>query len=152
MYDDDYDDYDEDELIPLDLPPTEQTVSYLISQFFIEHDRKEKQVNKDVFRALEKIYDKHGDDYASIATLNFVCRKMGWDLEILMEKFEVEDYLMNRYDLFDEQIWSKVLGTTAMSNYRREIFALSQTYLARAVQEVLEKEQPDTSLKVDPLL
>mgnify|MGYP000621772483 CR=1 FL=1 len=40
MYD--YEDEDDDELFPLDLPETEQTVSYLVSQFFIEADRKEK--------------------------------------------------------------------------------------------------------------
>ena len=151
MYDDD--DYDDDdELFPIDLPPTEQTVSYLVSQFFIEQDRKEKAVNKDVARALEKVYEKHGTDVTSISLMNYIGKKMGWDLEILMEKYEVEDYLMNRYDMFDDKIWSKVLGTAAMSDYRREVFKLSQTYLSRAVQEVLEKEQPGTSVAGDPLL
>jgi hypothetical protein len=157
MYDDDdYDDYDEyddeGELYPIVLPQTEPTVSFLISQFFMEADRKEKQVSQDVVRALSRIYDKHGDDYSSVAIMNYVGRRMGWDMEILMEKYEVEDHLMNTYHLFDDEIWLKVLGTNAMSDLRREVFSLSQTYLARAVREVLEREQRSISPMGDPLL
>lgn len=151
MYDYENED-DDDELFPLDLPETEQTVSYLVSQFFIEADRREKRVNKEVARLLDRLYEKHGEDEASISLMNYISNKMGWDIEILMEKYEVEDYLMNSHHIFDENIWRKVLGTSAMSDYRREVFTLSQTYLTRAVREVLEKEQPNTSPKVDPLL
>jgi hypothetical protein len=150
MYD--YENEDDDELFPLDLPDTEQTVSYLVSQFFIEADRREKRVNKEVSRLLDKLYEKHGEDEVSISLMNYISTKMGWDIEILMEKHEVEDYLLGSHNIFDENIWRKVLGTSAMSDYRREVFALSQTYLTRAVREVLEREQPNTSPKVDPLL
>lgn len=143
---------DDDELFPLDLPDTEKTVSYLVSQFFIEADRKEKRVNKEVSRLLDKLYEKHGEDQASISLMNYIGGKMGWDIEILMEKNEVEDYLMGAHNIFDENIWRKVLGTAAMSDYRREVFALSQTYLTRAVREVLEREQSGTSPMGDPLL
>ena len=146
------DEDDDDELFPLDLPDTEQTVSYLVSQFFIEADRKEKRVNKEVSRLLDKLYEKHGEDQASISLMNYIGAKMGWDIEILMEKNEVEDYLMGAHNIFDENIWRKVLGTAAMSDYRREVFALSQTYLTRAVREVLEREQSGTSPTGDPLL
>jgi len=150
MYD--YENEDDDELFPLDLPDTEQTVSYLVSQFFIEADRREKRVNKEVSRLLDKLYEKHGEDEVSISLMNYIGTKMGWDIEILMEKYEVEDYLLGSHNIFDENIWRKVLGTSAMSDYRREVFALSQTYLTRAVREVLAREQPSTSPKVDPLL
>ena len=151
MYDYENED-DDDELFPIDLPDTEKTVSYLISQFFIEADRKEKRVNKEVSRLLDRLYEKHGEDQASISLMNYIGAKMGWDIEILMEKFEVEDYLMNAHNIFDENIWRKVLGTSAMSDFRREVFSLSQTYLTRAVREVLAKEQPNTSPAGDPLL
>jgi hypothetical protein len=153
MYNYEDDDYDDDgELYPIDLPKTEPTVSFLISQFFMEADRKEKQVSRDTVRALTRIYDKYGDDYSSVAIMNYVGRRMGWDMEILMEKYEVEDHLMNTYHLFDDDIWLKVLGTSAMSDLRREVFSLSQTYLTRAVREVLEKEQRSISPMGDPLL
>lgn len=151
MYDD-FDDDEEEELVPIDLPLPEETFTYLISQFFIEADRKEKRVNRDVIRALDKVFDKHRDDYSAVAVMGYISRRKGWDMEILLEKHEVEDYLMRAHDLFDDDIWLKVLGTNAMSDLRKEVFALSQTYLIRAVQEVLGRERPNTSPVGDPLL
>lgn len=151
MYDD-FDDDEEEELVPIDLPLPEETFTYLVSQFFIEADRKEKRVNRDVTKALDKVFDKHGDDYSAVAVMGYISRRKGWDMEILLEKHEVEDYLMRAHDLFDDDIFVKVLGTKAMSDLRREVFALSQTYLARGVQEVLGKERPNTSPVGDPLL
>lgn len=151
MYDD-FDDGDNDELIPIDLPLPEQQFTFLISQFFIEADRKEKRVNRDVAKALDKVFDRHGEDYSAVSVMGYISRRKGWDMEILLEKHEVEDYLMRAHDLFDDDIWQKVLGTNAMSDLRREVFALSQTYLIRAVQEVLGKERPSTSPVGDPLL
>lgn len=151
MYDD-FDDDEEEELLPVDLPTPEETFTYLVSQFFIEADRKEKRVNKDVIRALDKVFDKHGEEYSAIAVMAYISRRKGWDIEILMEQHEVEDYLMKEYNLFDDDIWLKVIGTNAMSDLRREVFALSQTYLIRAVQEVLGRERPSTSPVGDPLL
>lgn len=146
------DDFDDDELEELDLPETEPTVSFLVSQFFIEMDRKEKKVNHDVVRALDKLFDKHGEDYTAVSVMNYLGRRKGWDMEILAEKHEVEDLLLNKYNIFDDGIWSKILGTEAMFDLRKKIFSLSQTYLDRAVLEVLGKEQPDIPPMGDPLL
>lgn len=151
MYDD-YDDEEEEDLFPIDLPTPEETFTYLVSQFFIEADRKEKRVNRDVVRALDKVFDKHGDDYSAVSVMGYISQRKGWDIEILMEKHEVEDYLMTAHNIFDDDIWQKVLGTSAMSELRREVFALSQTYLSRAVQEVLGKERPNKTVMGDPLL
>jgi hypothetical protein len=142
MYDDE-DDEDEG-LFPIELPPAEESFVYTISQFFIEHDRKEKRVFRDVRKALDPIFDEHGSDYASIGVMNYISATQGWDLEILLEKTEVEDFLLNQHSLYDENIWKKVVGTAAMNEFRREVFRLSQTYLAHAVLEVLAKEQQDT--------
>lgn len=151
MYDD-FDDDEDEELVEIDLPLPDETFTYLISQFFIETDRKEKSVNRDVIRALDKVFDKHGDDYSSIAVMAYISRRKGWDIEILLEKHEVEDHLMRAHNLFDDDIWLKVLGTSAVSDLRKEVFALSQTYLIRAVQEVLGRERPSNSVTGDPLL
>ena len=142
---------DDDELYPLDLPESMNPLSYIISQFFIEVDRKEKKVYREVSSALEEIYERYGQP-AGIAAVNYVARREGWDFEILLEKYEVENHLLNKYNTFDDNIWKKVLGTAAMSDYRRKVFEISQTYLDRAVREVLEKERPDTSQAGDPLL
>ena len=151
-YEDFDDDDDDDELVTIDLPLPELTFTFLISQFFIEADRKEKRVNREVAKLLDKVFEKHGDDYSAVSVMGYISRRKGWDMEILLEKHEVEDYLMRAYDLFDDDIWQKVLGTTAMSDLRREVFTLSQTYLTRAVREVLGRERPSSSVTGDPLL
>jgi len=143
MYD--QDDDDDECLVPIDLPSADQSVIYTISQFFIEQDRKEKRVFRDVRKALDQLYEKHGADYASIGIMNYITAKQGWDLEILLDKSEVEDFLLARHNIYDEDIWQKVLGTAAMSELRREVFKISQTYLAHAVLEALGMEQQDNS-------
>jgi hypothetical protein len=143
---------DEGELHPIELPDVVDDVFLTISHFFIEQDRKEKQVNRAVVEALDDIYEEYEIDNSSISIINYVQRKMGWDMEILLEKYEVEDHLLNKHNIYDDDIWRKVLGTSAMSDFRREVFALSQTYLARAVHEVLGKGQQGKAPMGDPLL
>lgn len=150
MYDDEDD--EDDELYDIDLPRVDPTTSYLISQFFIEQDRKEKLLNMEVAKILDRLFSKHGELESSISVMNYVSNRRGWDIEILMEKHEVEDHLLAKYDIYDDDIWRKVIGTAAMSDLRREVFALTQTYLDRAVQEALGKERPSTSGVGDPLL
>ena len=147
-----YDQDNEGSFVPANLPIVPNPVEvYLVSQFLIETDRKENLMNAEVIRAMERLYEKYGQG-ASISVMGYVQRKEGWDLEILLQKNEVEDYLMHRYSMFDDDIWLKVLGTAAMSDLRREVFALTQTYLDGAVREVLEMERPDTSPMGDPLM
>lgn len=140
-----------DDFERIDLPMPEMDSFRNLVHFLIEADRKEKRMNHEVSQLMEPLFDKYGED-AAISIMNYVQRKQGWDLEILMERFEVENHLMNNYNLFDDSIFLKVLGTNAMYEYRRKVFSLSQTYLARAVREVLEKERPNTSVTGDPLL
>ena len=73
-------------------------------------------------------------------------------MEILLERYEVENHLMEQYNMFDDDIWLKVVGTSAMCDFRRQVFELSRTYLDRAVREVLERERPNNSVAGDPLL
>lgn len=143
--------YDEDDFEPIELPNVEMTPLEQLSHFLIELDRKEKRLMNEVGRLLDKAHEKYGQD-ASIAAMHYVQRKEGWDLEILLERFEVENYLLEQHNLFDDDIWLKVLGTAAMSEYRRKVFELSQTYLGRAVREVLAKERPNNSVAGDPLI
>jgi hypothetical protein len=141
----------EDDFEPIELPEQELNPIEMLSRFLVESDRREKRMYSEVSRALDFIHDKYGQD-GSIAAMNYVQKKEGWDLEILLERYEVENFLMETYNVFDDDIWMKVVGTSAMSEYRRKVFALSRTYLARAVREVLERERPDNSVAGDPLL
>ena len=143
--------YDEDDFEPIELPPVEMTPLEQLSHFLIEVDRREKRLMNDVKRMLDKAHDKYGQD-ASIAAMHYVQSKEGWDMEILLERYEVENHLMEQYNMFDDDIWLKVVGTNAMCDFRRQVFELSRTYLDRAVREVLERERPNNSVTGDPLL
>lgn len=128
----------------IELPDVQEANSFIemLSDFFIEADRKEKRAAIAVKRGLQGILENHGQP-ASIAAIHLIQRFEGWDLEILLEKSDVEDYLMKVYDIYDDDIWDKVLNTQAMIDFRRRVYDLSQTYLAVAVQEVLEREPID---------
>lgn len=125
----------------IDLPNISQSNEFMemLSDFFIEADRKEKRAAMAVKRGLQSVLENHGQT-ASIAAIHLVQKFEGWDLEILLEKSDVEDYLLKVHDIYDDNIWEKVLNTQALADFRRRVYALSQTYLAVAVQEVLEKE------------
>lgn len=122
-----------------------------LSRFLVESDKREKRLMNEVGKMLDKAHEKYGQD-ASLAAMHYVQRKEGWDMEILLERYEVENHLMEQYNMFDDDIWHKVVGTAAMCDFRRQVFELSRTYLDRAVREVLERERPNNSVAGDPLL
>lgn len=122
-----------------------------LSRFLVESDKREKRLMNEVGKMLDKAHEKYGQD-ASLAAMHYVQRKEGWDIEILLERYEVENHLMEQYNMFDDDIWHKVVGTAAMCDFRRQVFELSRTYLDRAVREVLERERPNNSVAGDPLL
>ena len=144
-------DWEGEDFERIDLPMPDVDAFRNLVHFLVEADRKEKRMTREVSKIMEPLFEKYGED-AAISVMNYVQQKQGWDLEILMERFEVENHLMSNYNLFDDSIFLKVLGTNAMYEYRRKVFMLSQTYLARAVREVLERERPNTSVTGDPLL
>jgi hypothetical protein len=82
--------------------------------------------------------------------MNYVQRIEGWDLEIITERSDVDNYLLNALSIYDENMFLKVIGTRAMSEFRREIYQLSQKYLPIAVAEILGKEQSSIFPEADP--
>jgi hypothetical protein len=61
-------------------------------------------------------------------------------MELLAERHDVDDALFTRYHTFDENMWAKVLNTEAFSDMHHEVFKVTQTYIARAVDEVMRKD------------
>lgn len=139
---DDWDDEDEGSYEPADLPFVDINSVEEISKFFIDSDRKETRMNSEVEHALEDLQWQYGTDL-SIALMNYVQRIEGWDLEIITERSDVDNYLLNALSIYDEDMFYKVIGSRAMSDFRREIYRLSQKYLPIAVAEILGKEQSD---------
>ena len=139
------DDFNWEELEPqpIELPPipaTRMTI-YQISEFIanaLERDEKQMGITKDY---LDKLYEEIGnDEEAATMVISYVQQRHNWDMELLAERHDIDDALFTRYLTFDENMWAKVLNTEAFSDMHHEVFKVTQTYIARAVDEVMRKD------------
>lgn len=151
MSDEIYDHDDEDdEMVMFELPvPPSFAEIFQVMRFMIDADNREEVMKKEIRDSLDSFYDEYGDE-CTVPIISYVQQVMGWDLEILLDRSEVDNFLMKNYSLFDETIWQKVLKTRAINELHHEVFRISQTYLNDAVAEVLMKEQSHISEEGDP--
>ena len=94
-------------------------------------------------QVVRQMEDFFGED-AIVDLLYAIDRNMQWSTEIIAQRAEVEDILLNRHGAFDHDIWNKVQETKAWSKMLRQIYKLSKKYLAEAVDEVVQTELQDT--------
>lgn len=129
---------EEIELPRIDAPyPTIYELASFIAQAVAEEMRM-ASLTKDY---LDELYEKIGSpEDAATSIISYVQRRHGWDVELLAEKREVDEMLFKRYSHYDERMWEKILNTDALSDLHHEVYKLSQTYIARAIDEVLERE------------
>lgn len=146
MSDKPYDQDDDGErMIPIDLPPPQSLPNiFQVMSYMIEADRRDALVNETVRDYLDELIDDFGDECV-IPIISYIQQYMGWDMEILLEQSDVENFLMKNHSLFDEDMWLKVLNTKAINEFHSAVFRLSQTYLSDAVSEVLMKEELRTA-------
>ena len=131
-------DDDNERMIPFEIPTPESLQNiFQVMSYMIENDKKEDSLN-DTVRDIVPI-------------MSYIQQFMGWDLEILVEQADVEDFLMKKYSLFDNDMWKKVLNTKAINELHQAVFRLSQTYLSDAVAEVLMTEELHRFPEDDPL-
>lgn len=115
-----------------------------ISSFIARAMEKEEQMASLVKRVLDELYEEIGSpDDAATTIISYIQQRHGWDIELLADKREVEDMMFQRFSRFDEEIWAKVLNTDAISDLHHETYKLSQTYIAYAIDEVLNEEDID---------
>lgn len=67
-------------------------------------------------------------------------RNMSWETEILADRPEIENILMERHGSFDGEIWDKVQETQSWVKMHEHIYRLSRRYLEAAVDEVVRQE------------
>lgn len=92
---------------------------------------------------VRQMEESFGED-SIVDLLWAIDRNMQWSTEIIAQRPEVEDLLLNRHGAFDHDIWNKVQETKAWSKMLRQIYKLSKKYLAEAVDEVVHSELQDT--------
>ena len=127
----------------IELPPIEIPKDLLkqLSEFVQNALAKEDKLMSFTTEVLDELYREIGDEDVSAShIISYIQRRHHWDVELLAERRDVEEMLMTKYNIYDEHMWDKVMNTTAISELHHETFKLSQTYIARAIREVLTKD------------
>ena len=108
---------------------------------------KENELMSLTADVLDRLYQEiGGEEETASLVISYLQRRHKWDVELLAERRDVDDILFREHNLFDEYMWDKVMNTQAISDLHHEVYKISQTYIARAIREVLSKngteEQP----------
>ena len=108
---------------------------------------KENELMSLTADVLDRLYQEiGGEEETATLVISYLQRRHKWDVELLAERRDVDDILFREHSLFDEYMWDKVMNTQAISDLHHEVYKISQTYIARAIREVLSKngteEQP----------
>lgn len=132
------------EEIVLPTTNTPQNTLFELATFISQAVAEEARMASVAKEYLDELYEKIGSpDDAATTIISYIQRRHGWDVELLAERSEVEEMLFKRFDIYDEEMWSKVMNTDAISDLHHEVYKLSQTYIGYAIDEVLSKEDGD---------
>jgi hypothetical protein len=102
---------------------------------------KENELMSLTTDVLDRLYQEiGGEEETATLVISYLQRRHKWDVELLAERRDVDDILFREHNLFDEYMWDKVMNTQAISDLHHEVYKLSQTYIARAIREVLSKD------------
>ena len=102
---------------------------------------KENELMSLTTDVLDRLYREiGGEEETATLVISYLQRRHKWDVELLAERRDVDDILFREHNLFDEYMWDKVMNTNAISDLHHEVYKLSQTYIARAIREVLSKD------------
>jgi hypothetical protein len=102
---------------------------------------KENELMSLTTDVLDRLYQEiGGEEETATLVISYLQRRHKWDVELLAERRDVDDILFRDHNLFDEYMWDKVMNTQAISDLHHEVYKLSQTYIARAIREVLSKD------------
>lgn len=102
---------------------------------------KESELMSLTTDVLDRLYREiGGEEETATLVISYLQRRHKWDMELLAERRDVDDILFREHNLFDEYMWDKVMNTNAISDLHHEVYKLSQTYIARAIREVLSKD------------
>jgi hypothetical protein len=62
-----------------------------------------------------------------------------WETEIIAERADVENVMLNKYGAFDDDLWEKVKDTLAWTELHKAIFEASNYWIEKAVDEVVNQ-------------
>ena len=141
MEDSFWDDYEGEKI---EFPPVAIPKDLLkeLSNFVQNALAKENKLMSFTAEVLDELYRELGTEEEVCAShiVSYLQRRHKWDVELLAERKDVDEMLYTQHNIFDEHMWDKVMNTNAMSDLHHEVFKLSQTYISRAINEVLTKD------------
>ena len=62
-----------------------------------------------------------------------------WHTEIVAERADVENIMLEKYGAFDDDMWEKIQETIAWTEFHRDIFQSSKVWIEKAVDEVINQ-------------
>lgn len=62
-----------------------------------------------------------------------------WETEIIAERADVDNVLLNKYGAFDDDMWEKVKDTLAWTELHRAVYEASRYWIEKAVDEVVNQ-------------
>lgn len=62
-----------------------------------------------------------------------------WETEIIAERADVDNILLEKYGAFDDEMWEKVKETLAWTELHRAIYDASKFWIEKAVDEVVNQ-------------
>lgn len=129
--------------LPTELPVPHSALFDLF--LFISNAREEDENSMSMIRHyLNELYDEYANEFPerdseTLASdiMNYLARRHKWEVELLWDKKETEEMLFRRYNTYDPHIWDKVQETKAVRDLHRAVYEVSQEYLRRALEEVV---------------
>lgn len=92
-----------------------------------------------VRRVVEGIRDMLGMNgvLELLCAIDDVC---GWETEIIAERSDIENILLERYGAFDEDMWEKVRDTKSWTHFHKAIVEAGKQWMPLAVDEVVNSD------------
>lgn len=147
MEHDNDDDHNEDPYeieLPEQLPVPYSALQELF--LFMSKAREEEDKTVSMIRHyLNELYDEHSVEFPErdseligVEVVAYLCRRHKWNVELLWDKKDAEEMLFRRFNSYDPNIWEKVMDTEALHEMHRAVYAVTQKYLAEAIEEVIK--------------
>ena len=136
---------DDEELTDLDdeegLDVSEDEISEAMSEL-----HKSIFENKVIATFVKNAYDFGGTN-TLIEVMNSVERKMGWRAELIADRAALDDYMLYRFETFDEEAWEYYLNSDEFQKLVYDVAHISQASLYRFADKYTIGTSPKQSIR-----
>lgn len=141
MNGDEFYDFDDDEVNHHDLHPTEarkraeEMLKRIINDGRLPEMLFRAQFMAEVVKGVKQLLGNDG----ILELLCAIDNESNWHTEIIAERADVENIMLQKYGAFDDDMWEKIKETIAWTEFHRDIFEASKVWLEKAVDEVINQ-------------